>query len=280
MFNRDRWKEILEVLTKNWFRTLLTAFGVFWGILILIILLAAGKGLENGIKQDFSGVATNTMFMWTRNTTMAYEGLPEGRTFEFKLSDVQLIRDNVPQLRIVSPRNGLRRTTGIDNVFYGTEGGSYRVFGDYPEIIFQNSMYTNHGRFLNHKDIEDRRKVVVIGDGIRKDLFEEDQEVLGEYIKIQGVNFMVVGTYKEKSNNGNGENSERQVFIPFTTFSQAFNRADQGQGCVDHMGCQISQGPVGKSACSPCRRILRVCQEVFRMLASEPGHVANDAIGN
>ncbi len=147
MFNKDRWKEILEVLTKNWFRTLLTAFGVFWGILILIILLAAGKGLENGIKQDFSGVATNTMFMWTRNTTMAYEGLPEGRSFEFKLSDVQLIQDNVPQLRIVSPRNGLQRTTGIDNVFYGTESGSYRVFGDYPEIIFQNSMYTNLGRF-------------------------------------------------------------------------------------------------------------------------------------
>lgn len=226
MFNRDRWKEILEVLTKNWFRTLLTAFGVFWGILILIILLAAGKGLENGIKQDFSGVATNTMFMWTRNTTMAYEGLPEGRNFEFKLRDVQLIRDNVPQLRIVSPRNGLRRTTGVDNVFYGTESGSYRVFGDYPEIIFQNSMYTNHGRFLNYTDIENKRKVVVIGDGIRKDLFEEDQEVLGEYIRIQGVNFMVVGTYKEKSNNGNGEENERQIYVPFTTFSQAFNRAD------------------------------------------------------
>ena len=66
MFNRDRWKEILEVLTSNWFRTVLTAFGVFWGILILIILLSAGKGLENGIKQGFSGVATNTMFMWTK----------------------------------------------------------------------------------------------------------------------------------------------------------------------------------------------------------------------
>ena len=71
MFNRDRWKEILEVLTTNWFRTLLTAFGVFWGILILIILLAAGKGLENGIKADFGDIATNTMFIWTRRTTKA-----------------------------------------------------------------------------------------------------------------------------------------------------------------------------------------------------------------
>ena len=63
MFRIDRWKEIIEVLTTNWFRTLLTAFGVFWGILILIILLAAGKGLENGIKADFGDIATNTMFV-------------------------------------------------------------------------------------------------------------------------------------------------------------------------------------------------------------------------
>jgi putative ABC transport system permease protein len=226
MFNRDRWKEILEVLTGNWFRTLLTAFGVFWGILILIILLAAGKGLENGIKQDFSGVATNTMFMWTQSTTMAYQGLPEGRNFNFKLEDVELIKRNVPDLRIVSPRNSLRGPSGVDNVIYGTESGSYRVFGDYPEIIFQNSMYTAKGRFLNHNDIKEKRKVVVIGDGIRQDLYKEDEDVLGTYLKIQGVNFMVVGTYKEKSSNGGNQNAERQIYVPFTAFSQAFNRAD------------------------------------------------------
>ena len=85
MFNKDRWKEILEVLTTNWFRTVLNAFGVFWGIFILLLLLAAGKGLENGIKQDFGGIATNTLFMWTRRTTKAHEGLPKNRNFEFYL---------------------------------------------------------------------------------------------------------------------------------------------------------------------------------------------------
>ncbi|RNC91847.1 MAG: ABC transporter permease [Allomuricauda sp.] len=224
MFNRDRWKEILEVLTKNMFRTILTAFGVIWGIFILILLLAAGKGLENGIKQDFSGVATNTMFMWTQTTTMAYDGLPEGRQYSFKLSDVQLIRDNVPGLRIISPRNAARGSA--DNVFYKTESGSYRIFGDYPEILNQNSIYVNYGRFMNHNDIQKKRKVAVIGDGIRQDLFEDDEEVLGAYLRIQGVNFMVVGTYKEKSSNGNGQNAERQIYVPFTAFSQAFNRAD------------------------------------------------------
>ena len=225
MFSKDRWKEILEVLSSNVMRTVATAFGVGWGIFILIILLAAGQGLENGIRQDFNGVATNTMFMWTQTTSMAYQGLPEGRTFDFKLKDVELLRQNIPELRIVSPRNSIRMGEE-DNVIRGTETGRYRVFGDYPEIIQQRPMYVAHGRFLNHNDIEARRKVVVIGDGIRNDLYEKAEEVLGTYLKISGVNFMVVGTYKDKASDGGGENSEREIYMPFTAFSQAFNRAD------------------------------------------------------
>lgn len=225
MFSKDRWKEIVEVMSSNVLRTIATAFGVGWGIFILIILLAAGKGLENGIRQDFNGVATNTMFMWTETTSMAYAGLPEGRNFNFKLGDVELLRQNISELRIISPRNSIRLGEG-DNVVRGTETGRYRVFGDYPEIIEQNPMYVAHGRFFNHNDIKEKRKVVVIGNRIRDELYEDDEEVLGTYLKISGINFMVVGTYKEKTSNGGGENSERQIFMPFTTFSQAFNRAD------------------------------------------------------
>ncbi|MEM7381780.1 MAG: ABC transporter permease, partial [Bacteroidota bacterium] len=143
MFNRDRWKEILEVLTSNVWRTLLTAFGVCWGIYILIILLAAGKGLENGIKKDFGDIATNTMFMWTRSTTKAHMGLPKGRSFEFKLEDVQTIRDNVPNLRFVSPRNRLGGFRNSSNVVRGIKTGAYNVYGDYPEIINQDPMTQN-----------------------------------------------------------------------------------------------------------------------------------------
>ncbi len=225
MFSRDRWKEILEVLSSNTLRTLATAFGVGWGIFILIILLAAGKGLENGIRLNFNGVATNTMFLWTQPTTLAFEGLPENRRFNYKLEDVDLLRQNIPELRIISPRNSLRNSVG-DNVIRGTESGNYRVFGDYPEIIEQRPIYVSKGRFFNHNDISERRKVVVIGDGIRKDLFRADEAVLGSYIVVSGVNFMVIGTYKEKTSNGGGENSEREIYMPFTSFSQAYNRAD------------------------------------------------------
>lgn len=226
MFNKDRWKEILEVLTGNWFRTILTAFGVFWGILILIILLAAGKGLENGIKQDFGDIATNTMFMWSRNTTKAYMGLPERRSYTFKLEDVQAIRDNVPHLRFISPRNQLGGFGGANNVVRGIETGAFDVYGDYPEIINQDPMTITSGRFLNYTDIAERRKIAIIGEGVRSSLYKNGEKVLGTYIKIQGVNFMVVGTYKKKSNDGDGEEGQKQIFVPFTSFSQAFYKGN------------------------------------------------------
>lgn len=225
MFNKDRWREILEVLTSNVWRTIFTAFGVCWGIFILIVLLAAGKGLENGIKQDFGDIATNTMFMWTRATTRAYEGLPQGRRFEFKINDVQAIRDNVPNLRFISPRNQLGGFGGNNNVVRGIRTGAYNVYGDYPEIIKQDPMAVTSGRFLNYNDIKEKRKVAIIGLGVRNDLYDTDEEVLGSYIKIQGVNFMVIGTYK-KNTSGGGEEGQKEIFVPFTSFSQAFNRGE------------------------------------------------------
>ena len=226
MFNRDRWKEIIEVLTSNMFRTILTAFGVFWGILILIILLAAGKGLENGIKTDFGDIATNTMFMWSQATSKEYQGLPKGRRFNFKVEDVEALWQNIPNLRFVSPRNQLGGFRGNNNVVRGIKVGAFNVYGDYPEIIKQDPMTITSGRFINQSDINGKRKIAIIGDAVKTALYDKDEAVLGSYIKVQGVNFMVVGTYKKKSNNGDGEEGQKQIFVPFTAFSQAFNRGN------------------------------------------------------
>lgn len=243
MFNRDRWKEILEVLTSNVGRTILTAFGVCWGIFILIVLLAAGKGFENGIRKDFGDIATNTMFMWTRSTTKAFEGLPKGRSFEFKVDDVQAIEDNVPNLKFISPRNQLGGFRGGGNVIRGIRVGAYNVYGDYPQIINQDPMTVTSGRFLNHNDIQQKRKVAIIGQGVKSELYEKGEEVLGTYIKIQGVNFMVIGTYKKNSNDGDGEEAQKEIFVPFTSFSQAFNRGEDvgWMAITAHDGSSISQ---------------------------------------
>lgn len=227
MFSRDRWNEILDVLNSNWVRTLLTAFGVFWGIFILILLLAAGKGLENGIKQDFDNIATNTMFIWTQTITKSYDGMSKGRRYSYLLSDVDDIKANVPNLRFVSPRNQLGGFRGTNNVVKGLKTGAFNVYGDYPEIINQEPMDITSGRFINYADISEKRKVAIIGEGVKSSLYDKGEEVIGSYIKIQGVNFMVVGTYKKKTSGGDGEEDQKQIFIPFTSFSQAFNRGNK-----------------------------------------------------
>jgi len=227
MFNRDKWNEILEVLTTNWLRTLLTAFGVFWGIFILILLLAAGKGLENGIRMDFGDTATNTIFMWTQPVSKSYKGLSKGRRYSYDLDDVRDIRNNVDNLRFISPRNQLGGFRGGSNVIRGLKTGGFNVYGDYPEIIKQEPMDIVEGRFINYNDIDNNRKVAIIGEAVRKSLYEYGEEILGTYIKINGVNFMVIGRYKKKSSGGDSEEEQKQIFVPFTAFSQAFNRGDK-----------------------------------------------------
>lgn len=226
MFSKDNWSEILEALTSNWFRTVLTAFGVLWGIFILVILLAAGKGLENGVKQGFGGIATNSMFMWAQTPSKPYKGLPKGRRYNFKISDVEAIKQNVPNLKYVSPRNQLGGFGGANNVVRGLKTGAFNVYGDYPEVIMQEPMDITSGRFVNYSDIEQNRKVAILGSGVINDMYDPGEDVIGSYIKINGVNFMVIGTYKKKGNNGNPEENQKQIYVPFTAFSQAFNMGE------------------------------------------------------
>lgn len=227
MFNRDSWDEILESISANWFRTLMTAFGVFWGIFILVILLAAGNGLGNGVKQGFSGLATNSMFMWSQRTSISYKGLNKGRRFTFKLGDVDALKENVPGLKIVSPRNRLGGFGGNNNVQRGLKSGAFNVYGDYPEIIEQQPMDVVSGRFINYIDINNSRKVAVIGASVVKELYAKDEEVLGSTVKINGVNFQVVGVYEKKAMGGqDAEEAQKEIFIPFTTYGRAYHTGD------------------------------------------------------
>ena len=228
MFKKDNWDEILQALTANVFRTVLTAFGVFWGIFILVILLAAGKGLENGVKKDFDGIATNTMFMWSQTTSKSYKGLPKTRRYDFRNSDVASLRAAFPDLLYVSPRNQLGNSNdGTNNVVRGTKTSAFSVYGDYPELIKQQPMDIIKGRFVNQQDIEQRRKVAVIGKGVISELYGKEEEAVGTYVKINGINFMVVGVYNSKQTGGNAEEEQKNIFVPFTTFQQAFNYGDK-----------------------------------------------------
>ncbi|SDR67266.1 putative ABC transport system permease protein [Formosa sp. Hel1_31_208] len=227
MFNKDRWIEILEALTANKFRTFLTAFGVFWGITILVLLLALTNGLKNGVEAGFSDFATNSMFTWVQRTSIPYKGLPKGRRFNYKLEDVDAIKAEFPELKYVSPRNSLGGYRGGNNVTRGTKIGAFQIYGDYPEFINQLPMDILQGRFVSYSDINAKRKTCVIGVDVVRSLYDKEEDVIGSYIKINGVNFMVVGTFKNPNSQGDKEEEANTIYIPFTTFSQAFNYGDR-----------------------------------------------------
>ncbi|GAA0871465.1 ABC transporter permease [Gangjinia marincola] len=227
MFNRERWSEILEALNANRFRTLLTAFGVFWGIFILVLLLALTTGLRNGVSKDFGNFATNSMFMWGQVTSKPYKGNPKGKGVQFKLADVEALKRKLPALKYVSPRNQLGGFQGANNVIRNEKSGAYGIFGDYPEYINQEPMDITKGRFLSYSDINAKRKVAVIGRDVVKGLYDIGEEPIGSYIKINGINFMVIGVFKPAGSSGGDQEEEATtIFVPFTTFSQAFNRGD------------------------------------------------------
>ena len=227
MFNKDRWNEILEALNANKVRTFLTAFGVAWGIFILVALLALTNGLKNGVVSDFGDFATNSMFMWTQGTSKPYKGLPKGRFFNYKIDDVAAIKSEIPNLKYVSPRNQLGGFRGANNVIRGTKSGAFQIYGDYPEYIKQQPMDILQGRFISYSDIDTKRKICVIGTGVVKGLYDKGEDVLGSYIKINGINFLVIGTFKMSNSQGDGEEEASTIYIPFTTFGQAFNRGNR-----------------------------------------------------
>ena len=226
MFSKDRWDEILEALGSNVLRTLLTAIGVAWGIAVLIILIALTNGLRNGVQADFGDFATNSIFMWSQGTSMPYKGLPKGRFFNFKTEDVAVLKEKLPELKYVSPRNQLGGFRGSNNVTRNEKTGAFDIYGDYPEYIKQQPMDIMEGRFLSYSDINEKRKIAVIGKDVINGLYDKEEEVIGSYVKINGINFLVVGTFKMSNSNGDEEEEANTIYIPFTTFSQAFNRAD------------------------------------------------------
>lgn len=222
MFDKDKWQEIYSSLRKNPLRTFLTAFGVFWGIFMLIIMLGSGNGLENGVRKKFGGTVTNSVFIWTQRTSMPFAGLPKGRSFNMNNQDMLAIKREVSELEYLAPRNQLRGYGGGNNVSYNNQSGNFSVMGDYPEIRHIKPMDITQGRFLNNLDIEDKRKVAIIGTYVRDVLFGKEDPI-NKNVKINGVFFKVVGVWSSKQSGNQGERDSQMLYIPFSTFQKAFN---------------------------------------------------------
>lgn len=226
MFDRDKWDEIYHVLAANPIRTFLTAFGVFWGLFMLVIMLGAGKGLENGVTSEFQGKPTNSSFMWTMYTSKPYKGLPRGRSFRMRNGDVDALRQNVEELDLLCPRNQLGGFGGSNNVIRGLRNGEFDVYGDYPDYIKIEPRDIIQGRFINKIDIEQDRKVAVIGKRVYTDLFDQGEDAIGAYIQINGVYFMVVGIFDSYRSGEDAFEDTQNIHLPFTTFQRVFNFGD------------------------------------------------------
>jgi putative ABC transport system permease protein len=225
MFDQDRWNEIYQTLSKNKLRTALTAFGVTWGILMLIIMLGASNGLRRGVAREFEGRIENSVFMWSNTTTMAYKGFKKGRYFRLNNDDTEALLEQVPEIDLLSPGLQLGGWRGANNVTYKDKVGAFEINGYYPEAQQIKLMSVPLGRFINEQDIKEARKICVLGAITREQLFG-DQNPLGEYVTIQGVNFQVVGQFKSAQKGEDAEEEDQSLYVPFTTSQKAFNQGD------------------------------------------------------
>ena len=227
IFNRDTWQEIFGSISKNKGRTVITVIGVLWGIFIYIALSGSAAGLSNGFTEAFKGTAANSMFVWSRQTSMPYDGYKTGRYVQLKHSDVAQIKAQVPEIQYIAPRNvkGIWGSTPALTV-RGQRTGNYAVYGDFPVLnqILPKKVYEG-GRFLNQEDIKYARKVCVIGERIQKELFDKDEDPIGEYIRIDGSYFKVIGILKF-SQGGGGFESDSDINVPFSTYKKLYNTAD------------------------------------------------------
>lgn len=219
LFDRDTWQEVFDSFSKNKLRSILTMVGVWWGVLLLIGLLGSARGLENSFNRLFGDFATNSVFVWGQRTSKPFKGFQKGKMVNLTLSDAQKVEDNVEGIEFVVPRN--QRPAKMDRKFLS---GNFSVAGDLPLLDKVQKKKLKNGRFINEADMASKRKVAVISDEIYKQLFEKDEEAIGAYILINGINFKVVGVFKT-SNVSMGPSSD--VHIPFSTYQQIFNQGDK-----------------------------------------------------
>lgn len=225
LFDKDMWSEVFNTLGKNIFRTFLTMLGVIIAMIILILLLGGANGMSNGFEKLFAGTASNSLFVWSQRTSEPYKGFERGRRINFRVEDAEIIKKQIPEIEVLAPRIELGSHRDVVTVYRNGQKSGSTVYGDYPEIDDITKKKLVEGRFINQIDINDSKKICVIGEETYKLLFEKRENAIGEDIRINGVFFRVVGIYKPNNNiNIDGENA---VFIPFTTFQKSFNTGDR-----------------------------------------------------
>ncbi|HAW52093.1 MAG TPA: ABC transporter permease [Flavobacteriales bacterium] len=217
MIKFDRWQEIYDTVSKNKLRTALTGFSVAWGIFMLIILLGSGQGLKNGFELDFKDDAINSIWIWGGSTSMPYKGIKPGKRIRFRNADLEYLQRNLPGVEFITGR--FNRWN--QRISYGENSSTFRLRAVHPDHQKLENTIVLQGRYINDLDVSDYRKVAVIGQKIQTQLFGKE-DPMGKYVNTQGMNFKIVGIFKDEG----GEREEEIMYIPVSTAQRAFNGAD------------------------------------------------------
>lgn len=226
----ESWEELVGTLARNPVRTGLTAAGVAWGMFLLVLLTGFGAGLEGGVRQSLGRRATNAVFFWGRTTSLPFGGLRPGRPVDFDNSDTQAILENIDGIAHLAPRNQLGGWRGASAVQLGTLSTSASVTGEVPDYAHIQPMALLAGRYVNDRDLEERRRVAVVGVQVAEELGGPEsapEDIVEELISIDGSWFTVVGVFRSRLGGEDGERVEQGVHLPLTTFQQSFRMGER-----------------------------------------------------
>lgn len=216
----DRWEEIFVTITRNKTRSFLTAFGIFWGIFMLVALMGGSQDIQEMMASNFAGFATNSGFTGSNQTSKAYKGFRKGRYWQLELNDIERIRQAIPEIEILSPVNS---KWGIKATYDKNESSSCSMKGVYPEYAEIETPTLTFGRFINHIDIKEQRKVCVIGKQIYENLFPDGSNPCGKFINANGIYYQVIGVNTSSGNMSVNGWPPTTIVIPFSTMQQSYN---------------------------------------------------------
>lgn len=209
MIDLDAWREISQSLRTHKTRTALAVLTVAWGVFMLVLLLGAGKGIQNGVELQFRDDAVNSIRVYQGKTTIAHSGHPRGRSIRFDNDDYARLGDRVAQVDRITARY---YPAGDSTVSYRNRNSSFDIRAVHPDHQYLEKSIITQGRYINELDIRDRRKVAVIGVKVVQSLFE-GQSALGESIAINGSSYRVVGIFRDEG----GRSEQEKIYLPVST---------------------------------------------------------------
>ncbi len=226
LFDLDFWREVMHTLAKNKSRSIITAFGVFWGILIFVLLKGAGDGVERRVLSLFSDQATNLSMIMPDRTTEPYKGFQRGRYPDFRYADLVALQETYPQIEYATPL--VFANWGENVVSYADETYQADSFlGVHNNMSILNPPLIISGRFINELDVREKRKVCMLGETVCNSLFSSDSEPVGSIVWIGSTSYRVIGIVSDKSDVTMLFDYPTGVFIPYTTMQNVYGRDDK-----------------------------------------------------